>query len=333
MERIRVAAGGAPETEVSSLAGKGSTNNGIARAVGSAAHTPEQRSELRRFCALAPRGTGPVQDIKDPGDPSSSFLYDRVAVSYGYVKRGESLDLHIYGRGLDALEKKKYQRNVVSLSLNYLTLESLLLDKSFCQNLGKVFRLTEAEKSCMSRSDADQFQSLKSVRLSHNGLMRGVPESLSHLQRFLALLAGGHPELEDFSIDCGERNNDQVDMGSPSSATRLYYRAAIVSKLPKLDLLDNKEVSAFERQLADVIKGSREISNSLEPFDGVLAPVRRRCAENVVQPERIPLTESLEFFDTHLEKLIRDYLESVWEEILADNELLIISSQRLKTNK
>ncbi|KAF4679748.1 hypothetical protein FOZ60_014564, partial [Perkinsus olseni] len=239
---------------------------------------------------------------------------------YGYVKRGESLDLHIYGRGLDALEKKKYQRNVVSLSLNYLTLESLLLDKSFCQNLAKVFRLTEPEKSCMSCSGAGQFQSLKSVRLSHNGLMRGVPEGLSHLQRFLALLAESHPELEDFSIDCGEGNNDLVNMGSASSATRLYYRAAIVSKLPELDLLDNKEVSAFERQLADVIKGSPEISNSLEPIDGVLALGRRRCAENVVQPERIPLTDSLEFFDTHLEKLIRDYLESVWEEIMADND-------------
>ncbi|KAF4735255.1 hypothetical protein FOZ63_019396, partial [Perkinsus olseni] len=100
------------------------------------------------------RGTGPEQDIKGLGDPSLSFLYDRVAVSYGYVKRGESLDLHIYGRGLDALEKKKYQRDVVSLSLNYLTLESLLLDRSFCQNLAKVFRLTEPEKSCMSRSGA-----------------------------------------------------------------------------------------------------------------------------------------------------------------------------------
>ncbi|KAF4682473.1 hypothetical protein FOZ60_010475 [Perkinsus olseni] len=207
--------------------------------------------------------------------------------------------------GLDALEKKKYQRDVVSLSLNYLTLESLLLDRSFCQNLAKVFRLTEPEKSCMSRSGAGQFQSLK----------------------FLALLAEGHPELEDFSIDCGEGNNDLVNMGSASSATRLYYRAAIVSKLPELDLLDNKEVSAFERQLADVIKGSREISNSLEPIDGVLALGRRRCAENVVQPERTSLTDSLEFFDTHLEKLIRDYLESVWEEILADNEAEQFSSR------
>ncbi|KAF4685273.1 hypothetical protein FOZ60_006671, partial [Perkinsus olseni] len=141
------------------------------------------------------RPRSPKRDMKGLGDPSLSFLYDRVAVKYGYVKREESLDLHIYRRGQDALEKK-YQRDVVSLSLNYLTLESLLVDKSFCQNLAK---------------------------------------------RFLALLAEGHPELEDFSIDCGEGNSNLVDMGSASSATRLYYRAAIVSKLPELDLLDNKE--------------------------------------------------------------------------------------------
>ncbi|KAF4754278.1 hypothetical protein FOZ62_003883, partial [Perkinsus olseni] len=71
---------------------------------------------------------------------------DHYCVRLAYVERKESLDLNIYGRGLDALEKKK----------------------------------------------------------------------------FLALLAEGHPELEDFSIDCGEGNNDLVKMESAILDSRLW---------------------------------------------------------------------------------------------------------------
>jgi len=64
---------------------------------------------------------------------------------YGYVKREESFELFIFGRGLDALERPEYQSSVSSLHFLYVTIDSIV------------------EKSHLLRAF-----SLKSLTLGHN---------------------------------------------------------------------------------------------------------------------------------------------------------------------
>merc|ERR1719409_363139 len=47
-------------------------------------------------------------------------------IRYGYVKREESSELFIYGRGLDALDKVEYHVSVCAVNFNFVLVKSIL---------------------------------------------------------------------------------------------------------------------------------------------------------------------------------------------------------------
>ncbi|KAF4654036.1 hypothetical protein FOL47_010169 [Perkinsus chesapeaki] len=155
-------------------------------------------------------------------------------LKYGYVKREESWELRIYGRGLDALDRKEYKQNVVSLSLNYITLEHLLVDDKFKRNLA-------------------EFGALTSIHLSHNRLNKIDRERLMQFWELLRLLAQVCPKLDTLVIHHEEGNNDLLDIQCNNDEARETYRAAVVSCVPQLNNLDGEEVTPSERHLGGVI--------------------------------------------------------------------------------
>uniref|UniRef100_A0A0G4IFF2 U2A'/phosphoprotein 32 family A C-terminal domain-containing protein n=1 Tax=Chromera velia CCMP2878 TaxID=1169474 RepID=A0A0G4IFF2_9ALVE len=183
---------------------------------------------------------------------------------YGYVKREESFELFIYGRGLDALDKEEYRQAVSSLHFLYVPASHIGRAVKRLSAFVSLSALTLSKNLLETPEDLRPLTVLPSLRrliVLHNGLV----------SRQWSLLQGGTPPKVS-SID-GLESSVLPGGGAPGASQlhrqresgRAHLLLSVSSVLPQLHFFNGSPIGLDLRQQAAGLTEALSGLSSLPP--------------------------------------------------------------------
>lgn len=197
---------------------------------------------------------------------------------YGYVKREESFELFIFGRGLDALDKVEYQSSVSSIHFMYLTIDLVIQRLPRLLKFPNLREVTLAHNLIHDTSQLHMFQQIPNVVNLHILANPACADALFRMRVINMLpnieMLNGYPVTKE------EKERIQRVLGPLEEAEREMTPWKAVDSAPSSAI-----VMAVDDLLGHALSVEEKVAQVRNFFDDTMGNEFRRIWDNDIVQE------------------------------------------------